>query len=127
MNGMDKLYDRIITGEVSRENSDCTSDWYNCRFRGENPTLGEFLSLLLEGGEWGLRNLPEEYHPLIRTALQEYGDGTDVRYDPETAKRYAAYMLKEIKNPSGPNTAGSMRTERRQNRAGQRGEYGEQK
>ena len=54
-----------------------------------------------EGGEWGIRNLPEEYHPLIRTALHEYGDGTEVRYDPETAKRYAAYMLKEIKNSSG--------------------------
>lgn len=61
MNGMDKLYDRIVMGEVSRENSDCTSDWYNCRFRGENPTLGEFLSLLLGGGEWGHVEIGKEW------------------------------------------------------------------
>ena len=54
-----------------------------------------------EGGKWGLRNLPEEYRPLIRTALGEY-EGAAAQYDPETAKRYAAYMLEQIKKPSGP-------------------------
>ncbi len=28
-----------------------------------------------EGGEWGLKNLPEEFHPLIRKALEEYSQG----------------------------------------------------
>ena len=49
-----------------------------------------------EGGEWGLEYLPEQYHPLIRSALQEYENGNDVRYDRETAKNYAVYMLKQI-------------------------------
>jgi streptomycin 3"-adenylyltransferase len=52
----------------------------------------------LEGGEWGLGSMPEEYHPLIRSALQEYREGTDGQYDPETAKRYAACMLEKIRN-----------------------------
>ena len=65
-------------------------------FRKEKSVLSK-----REGGEWGLRNLPEEYRPLIRTALQEYTDGTEGRYDPAPAKRYAEYMLKEIKNSSG--------------------------
>ena len=50
-----------------------------------------------EGGEWGLAALPEEYHPLIRTALREYTEGANVPYDPETAKRYAVYMLDRIR------------------------------
>lgn len=49
-----------------------------------------------EGGEWGLNHLPEEYSPLLHAALQEYTDGADVRYDPEEAGRYAAYMLERI-------------------------------
>lgn len=61
MNGRDKLYDRIDMGKVSRENGDCTSDWYDCRFRGENPSLGEFLSLLLEGGELGYVDIGEKW------------------------------------------------------------------
>ena len=49
-----------------------------------------------EGGEWGLKNLPEAYHPLLRTALQEYRNGTDAAYDPAQARDYAAYMLGQI-------------------------------
>ena len=49
-----------------------------------------------EGGEWGIKNLPEAYHPLLCTALQEYGSGTDAAYDPEQARDYAAYMLQQI-------------------------------
>ena len=49
-----------------------------------------------EGGMWGLRNLPEKYHPVILTALDEYGNGTDVQYDTELARDYAAYMLGQI-------------------------------
>ena len=49
-----------------------------------------------EGGEWGLQFLPEQYHPLIHSALQEYESGVDARYDRELAKSYAAYMLDQI-------------------------------
>ena len=51
-----------------------------------------------EGGMWGLEFLPEQYHPLIRSALEEYKNGEDVPYDPETARDYAGYMLGEITN-----------------------------
>ena len=49
-----------------------------------------------EGGMWGLKTLPEQYHSLIRSALQEYESGDDVQYDRELAKSYAAYMLEQI-------------------------------
>ncbi len=49
-----------------------------------------------EGGEWGLRNLPERCHPLIRSALREYEDGEDVLYDRGLATDYADYMLSQI-------------------------------
>ena len=49
-----------------------------------------------EGGEWGLKNLPEYYHPLIRSALREYKNGEDVLYDRDLAADYADYMLSQI-------------------------------
>ena len=55
-----------------------------------------------EGGLWGLENLPETYHPLLLTALREYEDGTAGSYDPELSKRYAAYMLQEIRKLTLP-------------------------
>ena len=61
MNGRDKLYDRIVMGD-HLPNGDCTTSWFNCSFRGENPTLGEFLSLLLEGGEWGYVEIGERWN-----------------------------------------------------------------
>ena len=64
-------------------------------YRREKAVLSK-----LEGGEWGIRNLPEEYRPLVRTALREYRDGEEVRYDPAAAKHYAAYMLEQIRKPS---------------------------
>jgi streptomycin 3"-adenylyltransferase len=51
-----------------------------------------------EGGEWALNNTPEEFHPLIQAAMQEYADAVDVSYDYEVARNYAAYMIKEIRN-----------------------------
>ena len=51
-----------------------------------------------EGGEWALNNIPEEYHPLIQAAMQEYTDAVDVSYDYEVARNYAAYMIKEIQD-----------------------------
>jgi streptomycin 3"-adenylyltransferase len=62
-----------------------------------------------EGGMWGLRNLPEKYHPLIRSALHEYMDGSEVRYDPAAAGEYAAYMLGRIhsgRESGEPETSG---------------------
>ncbi len=50
-----------------------------------------------EGGVWGLKCLPELYHPLIRSALGEYESGNDVPYDRELAKSYAVYMLDRIR------------------------------
>ena len=49
-----------------------------------------------EGGVWGLKNIPTKYHPLIRTALDEYENGTEARYDPALARDYADYMLGQI-------------------------------
>ncbi|NLX64806.1 MAG: DUF4111 domain-containing protein [Clostridiaceae bacterium] len=49
-----------------------------------------------EGGEWGLANIPEKYHPVIITALKEYKSGKPAQYDMDLAKEYAEYMLKEI-------------------------------
>ena len=53
----------------------------------------------MEGGVWGLNTLPERYHPMIRSALQEYEGGDGARYDPELAKSYAVYMLEQIALP----------------------------
>ena len=49
-----------------------------------------------EGGEWGLKNLPEEYHSLLASALSEYEGGEGIRYDRELAENYADYMLRQI-------------------------------
>ena len=49
-----------------------------------------------EGGEWARNNLPEKYHGLIRDALCEYADATDISYDTNLAKDYAGYMVGEI-------------------------------
>ncbi len=49
-----------------------------------------------EAGMWGLEFLPEQYRPLIRSALQEYENGNSASYDMELARNYAAYMLKQI-------------------------------
>ena len=46
-----------------------------------------------EGGKWGLEKLPERYHPLIRSALDEYESGKEVRYDCVLSGEYAVYML----------------------------------
>ncbi|MBQ6551243.1 MAG: DUF4111 domain-containing protein [Lachnospiraceae bacterium] len=51
-----------------------------------------------EGGEWGLSQLSEEYHPLISAALREYETGEQPEYDLELAKTYASYMLREIQD-----------------------------
>ena len=49
-----------------------------------------------EGAMWALEFLPEQYYPLVYSALQEYETGEDVPYDQELAKKYATYMLEQI-------------------------------
>ena len=46
-----------------------------------------------EGGIWGLKNLPERYHPLIHSALDEYESGKEAGYDSAMSREYAAYIL----------------------------------
>lgn len=50
-----------------------------------------------EGGEWGLTNIPEQYRGLLVSAIDEYSTGDAMRYDREQAKKYAEYMLEQIK------------------------------
>lgn len=50
-----------------------------------------------EGGDWGLKNVPEEYHFLIEDALLEYGSSVVPQYDKELSVKYAEYMLKSIR------------------------------
>lgn len=50
-----------------------------------------------EGGEWGLKNIPEEYHRLIEDALSEYGSSVVPKYDKELSVKYAEYMLESIR------------------------------
>ncbi|MBQ8973064.1 MAG: DUF4111 domain-containing protein [Clostridia bacterium] len=50
-----------------------------------------------EGGEWGIKTLPERYHALLMDALREYTQGADVCYNLELAKDYAEYMLDLIR------------------------------
>lgn len=54
-----------------------------------------------EGGEWGLKNLPEKYHGLLRDALSEYR-GETPGYDICVAKDYAKYMLCLIRDNMQP-------------------------
>ena len=50
-----------------------------------------------EGGEWAIRRLPPEYHPLVADALREYCESAEVTYDQALAKRYAGYALARIR------------------------------
>ena len=54
-----------------------------------------------EGGEWGLKNLPEKHHELLRKALSEYR-GETPGYDIGAAKEYAGAMLRLIGNNMQP-------------------------
>ena len=50
-----------------------------------------------EGGEWAIRHLPSEYHPLIAEAIHEYSENAETAYDKALAKRYAEYAIMRIK------------------------------
>lgn len=52
------------------------------------------------GGEWGLRALPEKYHPILQSALDGYAADQEPEPCPEAAE-YAEYMLSEIRKQMG--------------------------
>ena len=54
-----------------------------------------------EGGEWALKNLPEEFALVIKTALEEYAGAlteSNLQYDLPLASKYADYILERIRN-----------------------------
>ncbi len=52
----------------------------------------------LQGGKWGLENLPEKYHALISSALDCYGSNREMQADRDLAQSFAEYMLREIRS-----------------------------
>lgn len=52
----------------------------------------------LEGGKWGLENVPEIYTGLIAGALDEYTANHSIKFNEAHAKEYAEYMLIQIKS-----------------------------
>lgn len=51
-----------------------------------------------EGGEWGLKNVDRpEYQALIASALKEYESNVTMELDLEVAKKFAEYILGEIR------------------------------
>lgn len=51
----------------------------------------------LEGGTWGLANLPQKYAPLIADALKDYTTDRTMKLNTALAREYAAYMLQQIR------------------------------
>ena len=52
-----------------------------------------------EGGEWALKNLPEELAPVVSAALEEYAEASTQQipqYDMALVRKYAKYMIKNI-------------------------------
>lgn len=49
-----------------------------------------------EGGDWGIKNLPERYHDLILQALDEYTYDKPLKLDDVNAHEYSLYMLEQI-------------------------------
>lgn len=50
-----------------------------------------------EGGKWGIANLPEKYHGLILNALKEYLSDRTMKWDENSLRAYAAYMIEQIR------------------------------
>lgn len=51
-----------------------------------------------EGGNWGLANIPPQYHSLILQALEEYSSDKLLKWDENNAYDYVTYMINQIKN-----------------------------
>ena len=55
-----------------------------------------------EGGEWALKNLPGEFAPMVRAALEEYAGATQQipQYDMVLARKYATYIIASVARQS---------------------------
>ena len=51
-----------------------------------------------EGGEWALKNLPGQFAPMVRAALEEYAGATQQipQYDMVLARKYATYIIASV-------------------------------
>lgn len=49
-----------------------------------------------DGGHWGIKELPEPFHPVIREALRSYACGGDFSEDRKKTREFARYMLRKI-------------------------------
>jgi predicted nucleotidyltransferase len=59
----------------------------------------DLIASKIEGGDWGLRHLPEKYRPVILAALQEYGEpGSSEPVDLEILKEFATYAMNIIRS-----------------------------
>lgn len=58
----------------------------------------ELILSKLEGGNWGITNVPEKYHCLISCALDEYTSNKPITLDKKYAYDFAEYMTDLIKN-----------------------------
>ena len=54
-----------------------------------------------EGGEWGIEKLPEEFRGPVIHALHCYEEGQEMKTEPESGRKFAEYMLKEIRERGG--------------------------
>lgn len=52
----------------------------------------------MEGGKWGLKNLPIKYASLLSDALAEYTACVNMAPDAALAREYAAYMLEQTRH-----------------------------
>jgi streptomycin 3"-adenylyltransferase len=50
----------------------------------------------LEGGLWGLENLPRTFEPVIQAALDEYTEGEGDAVNCSLLKRFADYAMSHI-------------------------------
>lgn len=50
-----------------------------------------------EGGNWGIENVPGKYHALILQALDEYASDKLMKWDENSMRDYAAYMIEQIR------------------------------
>lgn len=51
-----------------------------------------------DGGQWGLKNLPERYHILLKTVLYNYRNTESIAVDIPLAQDFSGYMLDTIQS-----------------------------
>ncbi len=49
-----------------------------------------------EGGQWGIKNIPVEYHQLISQALEEYSSNIESEWDVKMQNEFTQYMIGQI-------------------------------